>query len=533
MSGWHDSSQSQAAQYEGFYPAVAVTPLTQYIANGMNASPLAPDKATAADWDPGRSYARNDDFYQGSLRVDWRLSDEVALTSITAYSNFRGREPVDVDGSAFTNFFALAHDALLSSFAQELRLAGTAGPLKWMAGANYQNEITDESQLSINQGTNNQIGPYLFTRLGEVADQKIQTASVFGSLDYQLTDALSLQGSLRYTSQDRHFNGCVSDAGVGPAGVSAATAFAFLGSILSGSPMTIAPGACLTFNAATFAPGMAYSKLDQDNLSWRLGGKWKLSHDAMIYANATKGYKSGSYSLVPAILSSQFTPVTQEAVMAYEVGAKQALFDRRLELDAAVFYDDYSNKQLLGYVLTPVFGTLPELVNIPKSDVYGAELNLTAHPLSGLRLTGGVTYVASRVEQNPLAPAQPRTPFGALTSYVGESFPNTPTWQAVGDGEYDFPLGVRDLNGFVGGTLTYRGASYAGFGEAAQFRLPQYALLDLRLGIENKDAHWVGQIWGRNVTNQYYWTNVTHLTDYLSRLAGMPATFGVSISYRY
>ena len=219
--------------------------------------------------------------------------------------------------------------------------------------------------------------------------------------------------------------------------------------------------------------------------------------------------------------------------MAYEVGAKQALFDRRLELDAAVFYDDYSNKQLLGYVLTPVFGTLPELVNIPKSDVYGAELNLTAHPLSGLRLTGGVTYVASRVEQNPLAPAQPRTPFGALTSYVGESFPNTPTWQAVGDGEYDFPLGVRDLNGFVGGTLTYRGASYAGFGEAAQFRLPQYALLDLRLGIENKDAHWVGQIWGRNVTNQYYWTNVTHLTDYLSRLAGMPATFGVSISYRY
>jgi iron complex outermembrane receptor protein len=533
LSGWHDASDSQAAQFQGFYPAVPVTPITQYIGTAMSASPIAPNKASAADWDPGRSLARHDDFYQASLRADWRLADNMTLTSISAYSNFRASDPVDVDGSAFTNFFAVAHNALLSSFAQELRLAGDSGRLRWMVGANYQNDVSNESQLSINQGTNNQIGPYLFTKLGETADQRVQTEAVFGSLDYQVTDALTLQASVRYTNQDRDFNGCISDAGLGPAGVTAATAFGFLSSNLSGSPTTIQPGGCLTMDPTTFKPVEARSKLDQDNVSWRLGARWKIGHDAMIYANATQGYKSGSYSLVPAILASQFTPVTQEAVLAYEVGAKQSLFDHRLELDAAVFYDDYSNKQLLGYVLTPVFGTLPELVNIPKSDVYGVEFNIVARPVSGLRLTAGTSYVTSRVGRDPIAPAQPRDPFGVLTSYVGEAFPNTPNWQAVADAEYDFPIPVGDLQGFVGGTLTYRGASYAGFGQSSIFKLPEYTLLDLRLGVQSPGGKWVGQIWGRNVTNQYYWTNVTHLTDYVSRLAGMPATFGVSVSYRY
>ncbi|MDR3509478.1 MAG: TonB-dependent receptor [Caulobacteraceae bacterium] len=533
LSGWRDRSDSQAAQYQGFFPAVPVTSRTQFVADGMLASPLAPNKARIADWDAGRQYARNDTFYDGSFRADWRLTPAMTLTSITAYSNFRGEDPGDVDGTAFTNFAVLRHASYLGVFSQELRLAGKAGPVRWMVGGNYQRDIANEYQVSINQGTNNQIGPYVFTKSSQTGDQKVETRSVFASLDYQLTGAITLEGSVRYTAQDRGFKGCISDAGLGPVGVSAATAFAFLSTNLSGSSTTIAPGGCLTLNATTFKPEMAHSSLDQDNVSWRLGAKWRLSPDAMIYANATKGYKSGSYSMVPAILASQFTPVTQESVLAYEVGAKQALLDRRVELTAAAFYYDYADKQLLGYVLTPVFGTLPELVNIPKSKVYGAELDLTARPITGLRISGGVTYVASRVERDPTSPAVPRNPFGVLTSYVGESFPNTPRWQALADAEYDFPTGMGDVNAFVGGDVSYRGPSYSGFGESPVFKLPEYALLDLRAGLRSQGGRWVAQVWGRNVTNQYYWTNVTHLTDYVSRLAGMPATYGVSLSYRY
>ncbi|MDR3509017.1 MAG: TonB-dependent receptor [Caulobacteraceae bacterium] len=533
LSAWHDGSESQAAQFEGYYPAVPATSVTQFVEDGLLASPVAPHKATAADWDPGQSFKRHDDFYQAALRIDWQLNDDLTLTSLTAYSNFRGQDPLDIDGSAFTNFAVKSHTSFLSSISQELRLSGTAGPVKWMLGGNYQSDIANEYELSYNQGTNNQIGPYLFTALGQISDQDIDTKSVFGSVDYAVTSAITLQGSVRYTSQDRKFHGCVADAGVGPTGVSGAVAFGFLSSIFTDSEVSVAPGACLTLDANTFLPAMAHSQLNQDNVSWRLGAKWKLGPDALIYGNVTKGYKSGSYSLVPAILSSQFAPVTQESVLVYEVGLKQSFLDRRWEADAAFFYDDYRDKQLLGYVLTPVFGTLPELVNIPKSYVYGVELNLTGHPVTGLRLNAGVTYVMSRVEKDPTAPAEPRNPFGVLTSYVGEAFPNTPRWQAVGDAEYRFPIGGKDLQAFVGGTVSYRGRSYAGFGQSPEFRLPDYTLLDLRVGVESPSGHWTGQVWGRNVTNQYYWTNVTHLTDSLARLAGMPATYGVSLSYRY
>lgn len=48
-----------------------------------------------------------------------------------------------------------------------------------------------------------------------------------------------------------------------------------------------------------------------------------------------------------------------------------------------------------------------------------------------------------------------------------------------------------------------------------------------------RDGRWSGQVWGRNVTNEYYYNNVTHLTDYIAKIAGMPATYGVTISFRY
>jgi outer membrane receptor protein involved in Fe transport len=337
---------------------------------------------------------------------------------------------------------------------------------------------------------------------------------------------------MRYSTQDRSFDGCLKDDGAGPVGTPAADAFGFLATILSGTATTIPAGGCVTMDATTLKPGLTHSTLDEHNLSWRVGANLKLSTHAMLYANVTRGYKSGSYSLVPGILSSQFTPVTQESVLAYEAGARISTPGNALSLDLAVFYSDYRDKQLKGIVLTPVFGPLPQLVNIPKSKVYGLEANLVARPASGLRLTAGATYVATKVLADPAAPAEPRTPFGALTTYVGEPFPNTPKWQLLGDVDYRIALNGR-LRGFIGGSVTYRSSSPAAFGESPVFELPPTTLVDLRAGVETSDGRWSGEIWGRNITNEYYWTNVTHLTDYVSRLAGMPATYGVSFRFRY
>jgi iron complex outermembrane recepter protein len=532
VTGWHDGGESQASQYQGFYPLSPVTPVTQYVYDALSVSPRAPNNNRAADWDPNVSFARNDNFYLISLRGDIDLPADLALTSLTAYSHFRGDEPFDSDGSAFADFRADQQRALLTSFSQELRLAGSAGAAKWMVGGNYQQEIADQFNAFTQNSSQDQLLGLLFVRDGLTIDQQPKTAAGFASLDYAITPTLTLQSSGRYTSQRRKFEGCLSDNGVGDRGVSFGSAFGLLSTILSGSPTVIPPGGCVSLDPTTFKPGLAHSELNQNNVSWRGGVEWKPNSAGLVYANVAKGYKFGSYSIVPGVLQSQYTPVTQESVIQYEIGFKQSLLDGRSEITGAMFYDKYKDKQLAGNALFPFFGSLPALINIPRSYVAGAELNIAARPVSHLTVSLGGTYLQSKVQQDPVAPYNAFTPLGAPTTYVGESFPNTPRWQVVADGEYRLDVSGT-VDAFVGASATYRSASSAAFGNVPQFELPDYALLDLRAGLERADGTWRVQIYGHNVTDKYYWVGVTHVIDTLDRLAGEPANFGISLSYRW
>jgi iron complex outermembrane recepter protein len=60
-----------------------------------------------------------------------------------------------------------------------------------------------------------------------------------------------------------------------------------------------------------------------------------------------------------------------------------------------------------------------------------------------------------------------------------------------------------------------------------------YSLLDLRAGLESVDGHWRGQLWGRNVTDRRYIIEAADSVDTITQLTGMPATFGIDISYRF
>ena len=99
-------------------------------------------------------------------------------------------------------------------------------------------------------------------------------------------------------------------------------------------------------------------------------------------------------------------------------------------------------------------------------------------------------------------------------------------------GEYRFNLDGR-WQPYVGAALALQSSSYAAFGELPEFRLPSRTLLDLRVGIQRQDGGWRIEVFGRNVTNQYYWTTVSHQIDTVTRLAGLPATYGVRATFRY
>jgi len=528
VNGWQDHSDTQAGQARAYLPVSATppqTPVTIQTASDLIHYPyLTGDSDRIADWNAGQSFRRDDRFYQFAARADYALAPNLQVVSISSYCDLQVNDPIDADATQYSALF-VDQVGSIETFSQELRLEGKVARLDWMIGGNYEKDQTRETQYTTIDGSNSQAptpsGTFIhFNGINLLNNEDIPNRSGFASLTYRLTDTLSLLGSGRYTSQDQDFNGCMADGG-GPLGFRIAF------------PPGIPPGGCLTV-LANGQSGLYRTSLDQNNVSWRGGISWKMTPDTLLYANVTKGFKSGSFGTLPAVSYLQFKPVSQESVVAYETGFKAALAQRRLELSGATFYYDYENKQIQGYILVPPFGNLPYLVNIPKSRVAGTEMDLTALPVQGLRWTLGATYLASKV----LGTALVGSPYGATINAGGEAFPATPKWQVQNDLQYDFPLS-GDWTGFVGASYSYRTGTVAAFGSetgpagtAHLFDIRSYGLLGMRAGVEINDRYRI-QVYGENLTNTQYWNNVTHIYDTVDRVTGFPITFGIRLSARF
>jgi iron complex outermembrane receptor protein len=521
VNGWQDKSDTQAGQYLRYTPTNPAGRPEQ--AAALPNYPRAPGDIQSADWNSDEYLKRNDRMYQVSLRGDLNIRDSATLTSITAYSNYTADSPLDADATSFNDIY-LTTVGYLRSFSQELRVANSAeGRFKWIVGANVQQDRTLDNEIIYALGSNQSAVGLPWYGFSQYQRQKVDTYSGFANLQYEIASQVSVTAAARYSKQDRDAHGCLADIN----GTLAAT-FSRLSSILSGSPTVIAPDSCVTLGSNLKPVGEVHGVLDQSNVSWRGGIDWKPLPDTLIYANVTKGFKSGGFDTLPAIRDTQLTPVTQESLLAYEVGFKGPLVSRRATLTGAVFYYDYSDKQLTGYInVGPPFGTLPGLVSIPKSSVKGAELDLTVRPLSDLSVMLGGTYVSSKVDRDFSA----SDPFGASVDIKGQAFPNTPKWAAIADTEYGNTFSFGRL--FVGGGARYRSASYAAFGNNPDFKIRSYALLDLRAGYESPDDRWRVMAWGKNVLDRRYTTSTTRPIDTVVAYTGMPATFGVTAGYRF
>lgn len=541
FNGWKNTSDNQAGQARNAtFPVVPYPAQTAAIQQVVNAylayNYYTGDNPRVADWTRGQSYRRDDRFYQGSMRVNYELSDNLSLVSITTYGNLKTFTPIDLDAIP-VNGNTIVATGSIKSFSEELRLDGEMGPLKFVMGGNYQKDKTFEHQNFDFHGTNSAAAGVDINNAGINNGQKIRDLAVFGGVDFKVTPTVTVQASARYTDENRKFNGCLTGGdlslGQNPYYIWWNTIFGITkpaGDVC----MTILSG---TFaNPATVVTGEVVDSLNQTNFSWRGGINWKPNSDVMLYANVSKGYKAGGYGSLPALGAGALKPVVQESVLAYEIGAKATLLDRKLDINGALFYYDYKNKQLQGYVVDANFGNLPTLINIPESRVKGAEVNMTLRPVSGLTMNVGATYVNSKVTSLGSLPGV-GTPFLQTRDITGESFPATPKWALQGDFDYKFPIG--SVKAFIGSDFTYKSKSYSQFGSLLGpvgtedlFLIKDHFLLGARLGVEIDDRYRV-QIFGKNITNTHYWENVTHQYDTVQRYTGLPVTYGVSVSARF
>jgi iron complex outermembrane receptor protein len=560
FNGWFDRSDTQAMQDIGWAPinSTLQAPIP-YVAQ-VAAYPLAPNDATYAGWNADQSLQKNDNFYQGSARVNAKLGNDMTLTSITAYSHARLYEPIDDDGTQYSNMYVVS-SGKLSSVSEELRLAGLADgdALKWMIGGTYEHDSTyDNQSWNFSQGGTNTVfcSPPIPGLIGggecyyynggiQYLQQAVNTGGLFGSLDYKPVDTVTIYGSSRYTISNRNATACLNDNGDGTF-ATAFSAVANLAELLENNPPVIAnnhipPGGCFTEASASYAKAHGVpvgspitslqSKLDEHNISWRVGADWKPIPELLLYANAAKGYKSGTFADITIVTTGQENPVPQESVLAYEAGFKEMALNRSLLVTGAIFHMDYKDKQLAGTVLTPPFGYLPTIISIPTSKVDGAELDLTWHLLEGLTLHGGASYIDSKVTSHII---QSNVHYGSppLIDLYGMAFPGASKWQGDLDATYERPINSQ-WNWFAGASSYYQTMQHAAFTAAALNVIPEYGLLNALAGFERADHKYRVEFWGRNVLNKFYVLDITNIQDTIGRAAGMPATYGVNFGARF
>ena len=566
LSGFTNKSDTLRPQLAG---KIAQNPVNGIFV-GFVDTPLAPLTAEAAAWSPcannnggtptdpnTRRYDRgcdplenDDEFFSVQLRVDHDLNDEIVITSLTSYNDFEQKgSGMDGDGSIF-QIYEQSHTGGMETFFQEFRLTGNYSKGTWVVGANYEDmETSDVFMQSYGESSVNPIFGFIdYGPTSPASFQDVETWAIFANIEYGLTETVTAQAGLRYTDQERDFRGCTFDGGDGTWGFTSFLIQPFLGST---NPLQVNPGECATTGPAPDFnpdPNGHQLSLNEDNTSWRVGINWAANDETLVYANISKAYKNGQFPTLPGSAISQLQPVVQEELLAYEIGTKATLADGSLQINAAAFYYDYTDKQILGALEDAVFGSLPALVNVPESSVRGIEFVATWMPIEGLTISPSVSFADTKVEgtfRNFDAF------FGGTNSgtkdFSGQDFPQAPELQANLAIAYNWEVS-NGWNAFIATNLNYQEETNSFFvdecketgvtctrRDAGQISgdttlpVPSRTLVDIRAGVENNN--WKVWLWGRNITDEYYWTRHSKVNDTIIKLTAKPRTFGITASY--
>lgn len=563
VNAWQDSSETQAGQHIAlqFQNDALSNPPGQFRNPDVAAAPFSPARLRAADWSTGsflfnRKIPFGDtNMLQSSLRTDIDVGDAGTFTALTSYVSFNQRQGIDSDGLAQRALDIPLLKGRIRSFSQEVRFANSAqSAFRFVVGANFQrDDVKQTYDIDNTDATSTAAFGALFgfpIAVDEVSSaQLMKNYAAFANVEYDLVDNLTLKLGARYTKSTDRAAICQSDP---QAPYNIGNLFAVFGPLLGGPARgPYVPGECFTLNqdlnnqpVVDYLPHLASgeyrAKLSEDNVSWRAGVDYKVDSDTLLYLNVSKGYKAGSFPAVTGSIMAQFLPVTQESVVAYEGGIKAALFDRIVQFNAAAFYYDYTNKQLRSKLKDPTFGQLDALQNVPKSSVKGFELELGLRPLEGLAINAAYTYLDAKIDRFTGVNASGETDI----DFAGTRIPFTPKHQIGLNIDYGFPVTSR-LDAFAGMSVNYRSNTISTIGgdtnpsvinatsASKVYGIDAYTLVDGQLGVRDPDGVWSAYLWGKNIFNKYYWTNVVSGYDTIARFSGAPSTYGITFRYNF
>jgi outer membrane receptor protein involved in Fe transport len=478
-----------------------------------------------------------DKFYLPAIKVAWNLGT-VKLISNTSY--FSRDQSSTTDATMLDRAIYLFNGTYpafpypppgvtapqqnsdkQNNFVEEIRLESAAADssLNWVAGMFYTHARENTSVSVIDQSLpgeyqslygaswDTSIGPllpggYLLqTPYAWAVDKQL---AGFGQLDWKILESLKLTAGVRVSKSDS--SGAQYSAGpeIGPVPATAA------GSITE-HPVTPKP-----------------------------------TRDQLFYASVAKGYRIGGVNsplstlcggaLTQLSLSSGPKTYDSDSLWSYEVGAKNSLFDRRLQINTSAFYINWSNIQNNVYLPSCGFSFT---ANLGKVTSKGADIDILARPIDALDFELTASYTDARYSDSVYAAP------GATAALAGKGdyLPVAP-WTIVASTEYkpSIPL-LTTHNPYV--RIDYSvSAKYKSPQEfqdpttisydPAPFYQTQATSLSARTGLR-----WSGfdvSLYGTNLTNTHpvlfdsrYYPPLPLFFDTTWR----PRTIGVTATYRY
>jgi iron complex outermembrane receptor protein len=390
--------------------------------------------------------------YAQALNISYNLSESLTLTSITTRKVYEDVGALDWDFTP-AKLMHSYKDSEYSKISQELRLNSTGDKLKWLVGFYY-----DQDNNDIDASVDSDY-PSMVSKTDREIDGNAY--AIFGQASYAILPQLSLVMGLRYESQEMDFEDHVS------------------GTVADNSWDDISPKVALEYS---FTP------------------------DVMAYASVSKGFRSGGFNTYAT--DPEYTTYDAEKLWSYELGLKSSLLDKRLTVNAAVFFMDIEDMQV-NQSITPY---LSYITNAGGASAIGGEIEMRVELFDGLVFNASLGYCDIKFDEFS----------DAVGDYQDNHAPYAP--------DYTFNLGAQyrhRLGFFARVDLIGYGKMY--FDKANTYSRDAFELVNAKIGYETEDFDIY--LYGKNVFDTEY-DSIGYYSGYYN-IYSEPAEFGLKVVYRF
>jgi iron complex outermembrane receptor protein len=449
------------------------------------------------DW--ARDAIYDVDAWDATLRIEAGLGGGITLRSISGYRWQDRSFDIDSDATPARQVDFVQNDTI-EQFTQEVHLAGRTGIAEWLVGAFYSHD-------HVTVFTPGNLLDLFVTQVEINADQSTDSVAGFANVEWHFDDRLSLITGLRLTWEQRDYVGGTTD--LNPFGFS----------FLCGPAGLCAPGVpgpvALTFRD---------DSISDTNLTGRIALEFHPMPDSLLYASVSRGRKSGGFFAGITTDNRALIPYRPETLTAYEVGGRAYLANRTVLLNGSLFYYDYDDVQSF---VRDDGGAVPvqRLNNIDHARVYGADLDLTWRPVTGLELFGGIGLLDTRLSAF-------NTQAGNIPA--GNELPNAPHFTFTGRARYEFPI-TTGLKASVLGTAHYSDPVFKDAANDPLIRADSWWVFDARVAFGAADDRWEIAFWGRNLSDNQHVVQGLDVAalGFGNRNYNAPRTYGVTGTIRF